>query len=52
MLAARKVDCVFTTNFDPLIEEAALSANTLLPTASQARPTVAAIDSADRTEVI
>ena len=48
MLAARKVDCVFTTNFDPLIEEAALSANTLLPTANQVRPTVAAIDSAER----
>ncbi len=48
LLAARKVDCVFTTNFDPLIEESALSANALLPTAEQARPTVAAIDSSER----
>lgn len=48
LLAARKVDCVFTTNFDPLIEEATLSASSLLPTADQARPTVAAIDSGDR----
>jgi hypothetical protein len=48
LLAARKVDCVFTTNFDPLIEEATVSANALLPTAEQARPTVAAIDSGDR----
>lgn len=48
LLAARKVDCVFTTNFDPLIEESALSANALLPTVEQARPTVAAIDSSER----
>ena len=48
LLAARKVDCVFTTNFDPLVEESALSANALLPTTDQARPTVAAIDSAER----
>lgn len=48
LLAARKVDCVFTTNFDPLVEESALSANALLPTTDQARPTVAAIDSGER----
>lgn len=48
LIAARKVDCVFTTNFDPLVEESALSANTLLPTADQARPMVAAIDSGER----
>lgn len=48
LLAARKVDCVFTTNFDPLIEESALSANALLPAAERARPTVAAIDSSER----
>ena len=39
---------MFTTNFDPLVEESALSANSLLPTAEQARPTVAAIDSGER----
>ncbi|MGY2990279.1 SIR2 family protein [Bradyrhizobium sp. USDA 4508] len=48
LLAARKIDCVFTTNFDPLIEESALSANSLLPAAEQTRPTVAAIDSGER----
>ena len=48
LIAARKVDCTFTTNFDPLVEESALSANAILPVADQARPTVAAIDSADR----
>lgn len=48
LMAAGKVDCVFTTNFDPLIEESALSANAILPVRDQHRPTVAAIDSADR----
>lgn len=48
LLAARKVDCVFTTNFDPLVEDSAVSANALLPTTMQARPTVAAIDSGER----
>jgi hypothetical protein len=48
LIAARKVDCVFTTNFDPLLEESALSSNSLLPAAGQARPTVAAIDSGER----
>ncbi len=48
LMAAGKVDCVFTTNFDPLIEESALSANGILPVDNQNRPTVAAIDSADR----
>ncbi|WP_246694251.1 SIR2 family protein [Mesorhizobium sp. M2E.F.Ca.ET.209.01.1.1] len=47
-MAAGKVDCVFTTNFDPLIEESALSANAILQVADQNRPTVAAIDSANR----
>lgn len=48
LMAARKSDCVFTTNFDPLIEEAAQTASALLPTGEQARPTVAALDSAER----
>lgn len=48
LMAAGKVDCVFTTNFDPLIEESALSATGILPVDNQNRPTVAAIDSADR----
>jgi hypothetical protein len=48
LMAAGKVDSVFTTNFDPLIEESAQSANAVLPVGDQNRPTVAAIDSADR----
>ncbi|MGN6122081.1 MAG: SIR2 family protein [Sphingomonas oligoaromativorans] len=48
LMAAGKVDCIFTTNFDPLAEDAAITANAILPTADQRRPTVAAIDSADR----
>jgi hypothetical protein len=48
LVAAGKADCIFTTNFDPLIEEASLAANAFLPTAEQHRPTVAAIDSAER----
>ena len=48
LIAARKVDCVFTTNFDPLVEESVGSANTLLPAMEQARPIVAAIDSGER----
>ena len=48
LIAAGKIDCVFTTNFDPLIEDATVAANARLPVANQVRPTVAAIDSADR----
>jgi hypothetical protein len=48
LIASGKVNCVFTTNFDPLIEDSALSANAILAAADQVRPTVAAIDSSDR----
>lgn len=48
LLAAGKADCVFTTNFDPLVEDAAVAANAVLPIADHRRPTVAAIDSANR----
>lgn len=48
MMAGGKVDCVFTTNFDPLVEDAAAAANTLLPVVDQRRPTVAGLDSAER----
>lgn len=50
LLAARRVDCVFTTNFDPLVEDSALSASMTLPHNDQVRPNVAAIDSADRAQ--
>lgn len=48
LIAAGMVDCVFTTNFDPLVEDATVTANARLLVADQVRPTVAAIDSADR----
>ncbi|MET3479853.1 SIR2 family protein [Variovorax atrisoli] len=48
LIAAQKVDCVFTTNFDPLVEDAAGAANNLLPVEARARPTVAGIDSGER----
>ena len=48
LMAAGKADCIFTTNFDPLAEDAAFAANAILSSADQKRPTVAAIDSADR----
>ncbi len=48
LMAAGNVDCVFTTNFDPLLEDAAVAANAILPIPEQKRPIVAAIDSADR----
>lgn len=48
LIAAGMADCVFTTNFDPLVEDATVTANARLPVADQVRPTVAAIDSADR----
>lgn len=48
LMAAGKVNCVFTTNFDPLGEDSVIAANAILPPAEQKRPTVAAIDSTDR----
>lgn len=48
LIAAGMVDCVFTTNFDPLVEDATVTANARLLVTDQVRPTVAAIDSADR----
>ena len=48
LIAAGKADCVFTTNFDPLVEESASSASAALSVPDRVRATVAAIDSADR----
>lgn len=48
LVATRKVNCVFTTNFDPLVEEATAAANALLAVEEWSRPTVAGIDSSDR----
>jgi len=48
LLAGKLAHCVFTTNFDQLIENSATLADNLLPAKDQARPTVAAIDNAAR----
>lgn len=48
LIAAQKIDCVFTTNFDPLVEDAAVAANGLQLVEDRARPTVAGIDSGER----
>lgn len=50
LLGARKTPCVFTTNFDSLIESAATIAAQLLPAGGRAEPTLAAIDNAARAE--
>lgn len=50
LIASKLAPCLFTTNFDQLIETAATIADELLPGHARARPTVAALDSADRAE--
>lgn len=40
--------CIFTTNFDPLVENSIVAADDLLPASQKAHVTVAALDSADR----
>ena len=50
LIASRQVPCVFTTNFDPLIEQATVVADDLLPAADRVHLTVAAIDDAERAE--
>lgn len=48
LMSNKQVSCVFTTNFDQLIETSATIADQVLPPEHQSRPTVAALDSADR----
>src|SRR5664279_1462232 len=50
LLSARKTSCVFTTNFDALIENAATVASQLLPVRERVAATLAAIDNAARAE--
>jgi NAD-dependent SIR2 family protein deacetylase len=50
LMSSRQTDCVFTTNFDTLVEDSVVLSNALLPVESQKRPTVAAIDSAERAQ--
>lgn len=48
LLSSKQLSCVFTTNFDPLVEDSATLTNSLLSVESRKKPTVAALDSADR----
>jgi hypothetical protein len=50
MITTRTVPCVFTTNFDQLIETAATITGQLAAPADRAHLTVAALDSVDRAE--
>jgi hypothetical protein len=50
MVTTKTIPCIFTTNFDPLIETAATVANQLVAPANRALLTVAALDSVDRAE--
>ncbi|QGL96428.1 SIR2 family protein [Stenotrophomonas maltophilia] len=47
LISASKAPCVFTTNFDPLIEESSLLAASLMAPGTAAKPAVAALDSAN-----
>jgi hypothetical protein len=51
LLTTRRVPCVFTTNFDPLLEIATTLTDQLVETDERAHLTVAAIDSAARADL-
>lgn len=44
----RRIACLFTTNFDPLIENSVITADDTLDASDRVHVTVAALDSADR----
>lgn len=48
LLSDKRIPCVFTTNFDPLVETACTVTDQLLPAELRAHVTVAALDSVDR----
>jgi hypothetical protein len=50
LACGRRVPCVFTTNFDPLIENSIIAADDLLAAEERVHATVAALDSADRAD--
>lgn len=50
LLTSRRIPCVFTTNFDSLVETATTLTDQLVPAAERANMTVAAIDNAERAE--
>jgi hypothetical protein len=51
LITAHNLPCIFTTNFDPLVETATTVTDMLVPTKDRAHLTVAAIDSAARAEL-
>lgn len=48
LLTTKRVPCVFTTNFDPLVETATVLTDQLVAASDRAHLTVAAIDNAER----
>lgn len=48
LMSSKQLSCVFTTNFDSLVETSATLTDQLLPPNERAMPTLAALDSADR----
>jgi SIR2-like protein len=48
LITTKRLPCVFTTNFDPLVETATTLTDQLVPASERAHLTVAALDSADR----
>lgn len=50
LMVSKQLNCVFTTNFDALVEESAAEVNALLPAQTRVKPVVAALDSADRAQ--
>lgn len=50
LITTKRIPCIFTTNFDPLLENASTQTGLLLSASERAMPTVAALDSVDRAE--
>lgn len=50
LISTRHIQCIFTTNFDQLVETACTQTDLLLPADERALPTVAALDSVDRAD--
>ncbi|WP_254067409.1 SIR2 family protein [Burkholderia sp. L27(2015)] len=50
LITTRRVPCVFTTNFDPLVETGATVTDQLMSASERAYLTVAALDNAERAE--
>jgi len=50
LISTKRIPCVFTTNFDPLVETATTLTDQVLPADERAYLTVAALDSVDRAE--